>query len=268
MKDLIAKYLNFIEEKYPSKETGRAYASDLKGLLGSLHTLDQDLIIKKVLTLTRYAPATRGRKLAALKGFLRWAFEESHISRDLTPLLGSVKVPRKLPHFLSADEAIHLWTFLKSDTSNAGTQNQLIFLLMYGSGLRVSEVAGLTLDRVNLEKKAVEILGKGKKWRWVPLLDEACMLFKKLDALETFSVRTLHRRIHRMGLKAGLERPLHPHMLRHSFATHLLESGANLRNIQELLGHSSLETTQRYTHVTLDQMAMTLENKHPINSKK
>jgi site-specific recombinase XerD len=272
---IISKYLDLIEKKFQSGETFRAYKSDIVQFFKDEVELSRPGIMKRTLSLSHYSPATRARKIAALKNFLHWAYEENYLEEDLTTTFGKTKVPRRLPHYLSADEAILLWKKTAEDVSSDGYRDQLIFLLMYGSGLRVSEVAGAETRRVNLQKGVIEVLGKGKKWRWIPMLDEAKRVFSHVsgerfvfenDEGFALNVRTLHRRIRQMGLKAGLSRPLHPHMLRHSFATHLLESGANLRTIQELLGHSSLQTTERYTHITIDKLAQTLEDKHPVNS--
>lgn len=269
--DLIAKYLNLVDKKFQSRETLRAYKGDLEDFFKGVGSLNRAALMKKIQNFVAYAPATRSRKLASIKGFLRWAFENRFINEDLSLAISGTRVPRRLPHFISADEAIILWRFL---SEKGNFIDQMIFLLMYGSGLRVSEVAGLTTDRLNAARGAVEVLGKGKKWRWVPLLSKAARICVKNRGEKFvvenskgtgFSVRTLHRRIQRMGIEAGLSRPLHPHMLRHSFATHLLEGGANLRAIQELLGHTSLQTTQKYTHITIDQLAATLESSHPVN---
>ncbi|MDZ4677593.1 MAG: tyrosine-type recombinase/integrase [Oligoflexia bacterium] len=273
---IIPKYLEVIEKKFQSSETFRAYKSDIIQFFSQGISLNRPVIMKCALGLTRFSPATRARKIAALKGFLHWAFDEGFIADDLASTFGKTKVPRKLPHYLSADEALLLWSEISKDKTSEGYRDQLIFLLMYGAGLRVSETANAEVSRFSLEKNAIEVLGKGRKWRWVPLLEETKRVYAHVHGEKyvfegendkPLNVRTLHRRIRQMGIKAGLSRPLHPHMLRHSFATHLLEGGANLRNIQELLGHSSLQTTERYTHVTIDKLAQTLEDKHPVNSK-
>jgi site-specific recombinase XerD len=274
---ITAKYLIYISKKYQSEETLRAYKSDLGQFFSGTTTLTRSWILKKILDLTHYSAASRARKIACVKGFFAWAHEEGLLEEDFSVVFGSVKTPARLPHFLSADEALLVWKSLNSDGSETSDSDRLIFLLMYGSGLRVSEVATAKTKDLDLSRGAIRVLGKGKKWRWVPLLEDAKRILTasafgehvlENGKGEPLNVRTLHRRIRRLGIKAALSRPLHPHMLRHSFATHLLESGANLRTIQELLGHSSLQTTQKYTHVTIDRLARALESKHPINNKK
>jgi site-specific recombinase XerD len=270
--DLITKYLILLDKKFQSRETFRAYSGDLKAFFAGQKVLDRTEILQRTLTLTSFAPASRQRKMASLKGFLRWAYDGGHTPEDFSlSLRGGGKNARRLPHFLSVDEALLLWNFL---STHGKPIDQMIFLLMYGSGLRVSEVAGLEVSRFSSLKGSVEVLGKGKKWRWVPLVKDAVKVCNEnqgekflVEAAprQNYSVRTLHRHIQKLGRDAGLARPLHPHMLRHSYATHLLEGGAHLRTIQELLGHSSLQTTQAYTHITLDSLAATLEAKHPIN---
>lgn len=277
IEEAIAKYLNYIGKKYQSAETLRAYKGDLRRFFKDTKSLNRPWLLKKILSFADYAPSSRARKVASVKGFLRWAYEEGLLSEDFSTVFGSVRTPRKLPHFLSADEAILLWKTLNADDTAQGKHHQLVFLLMYGSGLRVSEVASAQTKNLDFSRGAIRILGKGSKWRWVPLLDEAKKLSQSLrgqeylfenDKGEPLNVRTFHRHIQKMGRQAGLSRPLHPHMLRHSFATHLLESGASLRAIQELLGHASLQTTQKYTHITIDKLANTLEAKHPFNNRK
>jgi site-specific recombinase XerD len=272
--DVISKYLEFIDKKYQSKETVRAYHSDLKSFFQPLHEINSASILKGLNSLANYSSASRARKMGTLKTFLKWAFNEKITSSDLSLSLGSVRVPLKLPRFLSVDEAQVVWSKLKEVESLDSKKDQLIFLFMYGSGLRVSEVAGSLREKVAYETGTIEVLGKGKKWRRVPLLKIAIELlpgvcgstfiFETAEG-EAITVRTLHRKIQKMGIRAGLSRPLHPHMLRHSFATHALEGGAHLRTIQDFLGHSSLNTTQKYTHVTIDRLARTLEKNHPLS---
>ena len=277
IEQLISHYLELIEKNFQSSETLRAYATDLKIFFQDTESLARQSLLKKVLSLTGYAPASRARKIATLKGFLRWAFDHGHTDEDLSQIFGSSRVPKRLPHFLSADEALLLWKTLKSDNLEPSIQkDKIIFLLLYGSGMRVSEAATLQMAKVDFSRVMAEVLGKGKKWRWIPRLPEALDLIRKVGGtkyvLESsdgnpMNTRTLHRHVSQMGQRAGLNRPVHPHMLRHSYATHLLEGGANLRSIQTLLGHTSLQTTEKYTHVTLDKLAQILEEKHPINKK-
>ena len=234
-------------------------------------------LLKKLPELSLHAASTRSRRLSTLRGFLRWAFSEKYLSEDLSVLLGRSRSTLKLPTFITPDEALTLWSALNSKREREDRVDQLIFLLMYGSGLRVSEVASARVDHLNGDKTCLSLVGKGQKPRVVPLLLQTREvlfelspqnhLVEKTDG-NPFCTRPLHRRIRRMGLEAGLERLLHPHMLRHSFATHLLEGGGNLRTIQSLLGHSSLSTTQKYTHITLDALARTLESRHPLRQKK
>jgi len=274
---LISNYLEVIAKKFQSIETLRAYSSDLKIFFRHIEVISRPNLLHEVLTLSELAPASRARKIATLKGFLSWLYDEKKTPENFSLIFSTPQVPKKLPPFLSADEALTLWKSLKNEVSDPSQINDLLlFLLLYGSGLRVSEASTLLRTRFDKDKGAIQVLGKGKKWRWVPVLPVATTFLESCGGTKfvlesapgrSYSVRTLHRKVYRMGLKAGLDRPLHPHMLRHSYATHLLEGGANLRNIQELLGHSSLQTTERYTHVTLDRLAATLESKHPINKK-
>lgn len=276
VEELVGKFLEFLEKNYQSKETLRAYSADLRHFFHGNKSVEKNSIHKNMITMTKYAPASRARKLAALKSFFRWAFEEGFLGEDFSVQMGKVKIAAKLPHFLSVDEALVVWKSLLERKSEDGFRDQLIFLLMYGSGLRVSEVASISRDKIDLARGNIEVLGKGKKWRRVPLLALARdlvptvlgenFLFEGANSA-AISVRTLHRHIQKLGQRAGLSRPLHPHMLRHSFATHALEGGANLRTIQDFLGHTSLSTTQKYTHITVDRLARTLEANHPINGR-
>ncbi len=271
--DLIDLFSTEIGKKFQSKETLRAYRGDLrtffnKDLLKGLETVPLD---QRLGGLTKYEPTSRARKAATLKAFFRWAFEEGYTAKDFSEFLGKYKVHRKLPHFISVDEAFEIWKVLNITPENHN--ERLLFLFLYGSGLRVSEAASARTDKVNFSNSTIEILGKGGKYRQCPLLPGTLPMLKAVKKNryvfenrdgESLNVRTLHRMVQKMGIKAGINRPLHPHMLRHSYATHLLEGGASLRIIQELLGHSSLSTTEQYTHVSTDKLAATLDAKHPL----
>jgi integrase/recombinase XerC/integrase/recombinase XerD len=199
------------------------------------------------------SPAARNRKAACLKSFLNWLFEKELIKRDLALQIHMPKVPHRLPHHRS--EARY---------------DEALVLLLYGGGLRVSEACGLRWSAVDFSARVLRVLGKGSKERLVALPDRVLKCLSKLPRTgdyvfgsEPLSTRRAYDRVRAAGARAALLQPLHPHALRHSFATHLLTSGANLRTLQELLGHSTLQATQRYTHIGIDQLANTLEKFHP-----
>lgn len=224
--------------------------------------------------------SSRNRKAACLKSFLNWLHDEGAIDRDLAHQIHAPKVPSRLPHFLSVDEVLALLESLKSDLANASTaasersakRDLALVLLLYGGGLRVSEACGLEWSRVDRSTRLLRVLGKGGKERLVALPPVAVAALERLLPAEgkyVFGIEPLNTRVaygivRSRGARAGLLKPLHPHALRHSYATHLLASGANLRTLQELLGHSTLQATSRYTHIGIDQLASTLEEKHPL----
>gem|GEM_PF-470946 len=237
------------------------------------------------------SPASRNRKSACLKSFLNWLLEKQVIDRDLAVLIHGPKVPHRLPHHLSVDEAIALIRCVEKDLWAAraagaevaqalpGLQNVkknsardlALILLLYGGGLRVSEAAGLPWASVDMDQRIIRVMGKGSIERLVALPPMAIEALRRLPRLgkfvfgeEALSTRVAYDIVKSRGVAAGLLQPLHPHALRHSFATHLLSSGANLRTLQELLGHTTLQATQRYTHIGLDQLARTMEKHHPL----
>lgn len=220
--------------------------------------------------------SSRNRKYATLKSFFGWAQSEGHIGPDLASQIICPKVPQKIPHFVSLDEALSLIKAIQKSKDEFALRDLVLVLLLYGAGLRVSEASGLRWKDINLQKSTIRVLGKGGKHRWVagvPLLMESLKEQKKNlstdDSEYVFGVQPLHTRkafeiIRKRGAQAGLLKPLNPHALRHSFATHLLSSGTDLRILQELLGHSSLTATQKYLHLSLDSLARTMEKAHPL----
>lgn len=277
--DLVTIYVTEIEKKFQSEETIRAYKGDLEHFFADYAQKDLEAFpwAQKLALFSQFEPATRARKVASLKGFLSWAFEQAYVSKNYADTFGVYKVPRKLPDFISVDEALVILKFLnqKTEFQPAYKKDLLLFLLLYGSGLRISEAANAKIEDVDLTNQTIRVLGKGKKYRQTPLLQSAYKIIKDLSlssseqntSLMGLTTRSLHRRVQKMGLEAGVNRPLHPHMLRHSYATHLLEGGANLRSIQVLLGHSSLQTTEKYTHISMDKLARDLESHHPLEKK-
>ena len=272
---LVPKFLQKLDNiESSSQHTIKAYATDL-GQVCKNHKIVNE---SQILSLAREAmsswsklkPSSRNRKCSSIKSFFHFLFAEGLTSHDLAERISGPQVPIHLPHFLSVDEALSVLRV------SSGPE-RILFLLLYGGGLRVSEACSLLRDNVDLFKPVIRVRGKGNKERWVALPEKAwqeikIFLIQQTESSMTIwgqrplSPRTAYDWIHRLGLRAELLKPLHPHALRHSFATHLLSSGANLRSLQELLGHSSLHSTQRYTHLNLDQLARTMEDTHPLSS--
>lgn len=219
--------------------------------------------------------ASRNRKAATLKSFFSWAFDEELTEKDLSLQIICPRVPKKLPHFISVDEALAV---LGSFTAEVPLREKVLFLLLYGGGLRISEACNLKWSSVSFEQKILRVTGKGNKERIVALPSLTLGVLKRWRKESAFNdyvfgeaalnQRTAYEMVRQSGQRAGLLKPLHPHALRHSFATHLLGSGANLRTLQELLGHESLRATEKYTHLGIDQLARTMEKLHPLGKGK
>jgi site-specific recombinase XerD len=187
------------------------------------------------------------------------------------------KLATKIPHFISVDEALAILQTFKTFPKNPKNQTiQLLFLLLYGAGLRVSEACQLKWESVNLARRELRILGKGQKMRVIAfptMLQNALAELRGTQrevyiwGAQPLQVRTAYNYIRLVGQRGGLSKPIHPHALRHSFATHLLNDGADLRIIQEMLGHASLNATEKYTHVSISKLSETMENFHPLGKK-
>lgn len=222
--------------------------------------------------------ASRNRKTATLKSFFHFLYEKEYVSKNLAFSLVSPKVPQRIPHFISVDEILSILNTLKT-TENKSTE--VLFHLLYGGGLRVSEACYLRWCDVDFSGGVLNVIGKGKKERRVVLPSKSLFVLrqffssKKGNLTHTDSLwgsaplnpRTAYQMIRDLGAQTGLTHKLHPHALRHSFATHLLSSGANLRTLQELLGHQSLQATQKYTHLGMDHLARIVEKNHPLGKK-
>jgi integrase/recombinase XerC/integrase/recombinase XerD len=219
-------------------------------------------------------PASRSRKLAAVRGWFKWLHAQKLISRDLSLRVIAPKVPHKIPHFLSVDEALSVVRAVNAETTPP--ERRALVLLLYGGGLRVSEACSVRWQDMVEKERSLRVKGKGSKERLICL---PALVWQALNRLprtgpyvfggkDSLSTRKAYLWVRDAGVRAGLMKSLHPHALRHSYATHLLTSGADLRVLQELLGHSSLAATQRYTHLSLDHLARTLENHHPLSASK
>ncbi len=237
----------------------------------------------------RQAPRTLARKLATLRSFYRFLRRRGIVKHNPASTLRSPKLPKSLPDFLTVDDAfrvMHAPQQEKDDTPLA-RRDRAIVELLYGSGIRLSELVGIKQNDIDLHQQRVRVLGKGNKERWVPignpckaalesyLAVRATLRHPKTGAQHhealflgrwgtALSPRQVQHLLRRYGKVAMGRSDLHPHTLRHSCATHLLDAGADLRGIQEFLGHTSLATTQRYTHLTVDRLMEAYDKAHPM----
>jgi integrase/recombinase XerC len=274
-----------------SPHTLRAYQQDLE-LLGTFlkernHPAARDVKDLSLAALRSFVAArhgvdqstTQARRLSSIRTFCRFCLKTGRLADNPALLLVTPKRPKSIPKSLSVDEA-----FAAVDAPSAdkplGVRDHAILELLYGSGLRVAELCGLNVMDADTSSRTVRVLGKGGKERVVPMgqkcLDALALylpvrttLARGTDALFVnhrggrLTARSVARHLATYGVEVNVRGRLHPHRMRHSFATHLLEGGADLRSIQELLGHSSLSTTQRYTRVDLDHLMKVYDASHP-----
>ncbi len=227
-------------------------------------------------------PSTQARKVAAIRSFYGFALREGLIERDVATLLDMPRAGSYLPDLLDVDQVIAVLEAPPAD-SGEGIRDRAILELLYGCGLRASELTGLDTDRVDLEKRQVRVIGKGNRERRVPMGDEAReRLHRYLSGPRVewtarrptpavfvsqrghrLARESVYRLVRRWAEAAGISSNVTPHTFRHSFATHLLEGGADLRVVQALLGHASISTTQLYTHLTGRRLREVYANAHP-----
>ncbi|HVB33362.1 MAG TPA: tyrosine recombinase XerC [Patescibacteria group bacterium] len=310
MREAIEQFLKYLRyERNASRHTIRNYESDLSQFFAYLHPpggqpaslaeIDH-LVIREYLGYLhdqKLARSSVARKLAALRSFFRFAVCEGMIGQNPGRLVSTPSLPRRLPAVLSAEEINRFLDWVKTLEVNPGRRNaekglwlrardRAILELLYGSGLRVSELIALDWNDVDQEQQSVRVRGKGNKERLTPYGSKA------REALEAYwpareamrrnararpdrqpvfvnlqggrlTERSVGRMVKSYARRAEISWNLHPHSLRHAFATHLLADGADLRAIQELLGHRSLSTTQRYTHVSIRQLMEVYDKSHP-----
>ena len=299
MKEVIDNFLNYlIVEKGFSENTKLAYQNDLHQLAGFVEeeaarrgtippwaAFDRQSMLRYLLELKerKYATTTVARKVAAIKSFFGFLVAEGIIRDNPTRDVPSPKVGRSLPRPISIAQA-RLLLEQPSKLSTLGAKRDRAMLeLLYATGMRVSELVALDLSDIDIEGGSVRCFGKGHKERLIPIYPRAALVLKEyLTEARLHLVRSseekalfLNRRgerLTRQGLwqilkgyakGAGLEAQVTPHTLRHSFATHMLSGGADLRSIQELLGHANISTTQVYTHLTTDHIRRVYEKAHP-----
>lgn len=313
MSRAIARFATYLaDERRASRHTVQAYRSDLTQLTSYLaRVLGRSAELADVDRLTlrswlgelangparstrsdrarRAAPETLARKLASVRSLFRYLEQRGDVRVNPAALLQTPKLRRKLPVFLGAESAGEVVTapVATHPVSADRLRDSAALELMYGSGLRVSELVGLDLGDVSMSEQRIRVLGKGNKERIVPLGSKAKqavhaylerrgeLRHPKTGAADPralllnrhggrLSVRWVQELTRRYGALGAGRADLHPHALRHSCATHMLEGGADLRAIQEMLGHSSLSTTQRYTHVSVSQLLAVYDRAHPL----
>lgn len=284
MKKYLEKFLSYLEvEKNYSSHTLLNYKIDLKEFavfLGEVSIEKVDYTsLRRFLAQLRtknLRPRSVARKLSSLRSFFKFLQREKIVSSNPASLLVTPKLDKPLPHFLSEQEATQIIESpLTGKISNL--RDRAIFETLYSTGIRVSELVGLDMEDVDFIGNIIRVMGKGRKERLVPIGDKA------LDAIREYTekrpqkanivflnknstrltARGVCNIINKCVLKEAMAQHVTPHMFRHSFATHLLNHGADLRSVQELLGHVNLSTTQIYTHLTTDKLKNVYDQAHP-----
>jgi integrase/recombinase XerC len=295
MQKHIFAFLSYLKsERNVSPHTERSYLSDLEQFFEFLGTKDVTEVDHQALRqfMARLMKddikkSSIARKLSAIRSFFKYLNREGILTGNPARLVSTPRREKRLPAVLTADDAQRLMEVpaaTESGDPDIILRDRAVLETLYSTGIRASELTGMNRDDIDRNDRLIRIRGKGRKERVVPIGHTA------LAALETYlngtskvtdhaavftgptgkrlTVRTVQRILENYRKKLGLSQKASPHTLRHSFATHLLESGADLRAIQELLGHASLSTTQRYTHLNLDSLMETYDKAHPRARKK
>lgn len=293
---VVVDYLRSVRaERDLSPHTVEAYGRDLRqfaewaarGSIAELVDVDRRLVRRYLAYLGQrgYARRSIARKASALRSLLRWAVLHDVVHSNAAEELSTPKLDHPLPRVMKAKDAAQLCE-LPPDDDPAGTRDRAVLELLYGSGLRVSELCRLDVEDIDLSSGSVRVTGKGRKQRQVPITDPARRalvtylrqargaLLSRVPGPKQPPALFINSRGGRLGVRsvrAMIEKyvrsaggsAIGPHDLRHSFATHLLDGGADLRAVQELLGHESLATTQVYTHVSTERLRAVYEHTHP-----
>ena len=287
MNDYIDKFIRYLEiEKAVSSHTLRAYRKDLEIFFDYAKTEPEkiDMIDVRGFVAEQIKggmnKTTVGRRLSCIRSFFKFLHREGYIKSNPAKLVSNPKVSKLLPRFLSVDEVFSL-VEKPEGIGFIPVRNKAILELLYSSGLRVSELSGLNIEDLNIKESLIKIRGKGKKERIVPVGSKAIdalksymierMLLKSKDKalfLNRMGTRLTDRGVRRIVAKYARDLAMYgqisPHTLRHTFASHLIQGGADLRVIQELLGHSSLSTTQKYTHLDITHLMDIYDKAHPF----
>ncbi|GAT62801.1 site-specific tyrosine recombinase XerD [Paludibacter jiangxiensis] len=296
MQPVLREYKAFLQlEKSLSSNTVSAYLSDIEKLLSFLTDAHVDFLTVRIDHLQDFlielsdlgiSPRSRARIVSGIKSFYNFLILTNKLEDDPTELLELPKIGLHLPEVLSVEEINSIVDVIDVSTPE-GQRNRAIIEMMYGSGLRVSELIDIQLSNIDIEHSFMKVEGKGSKQRLVPLSEEAenqmrlwliirngmkiqkgfedyLFLNRRGAKLTRVMIFTIVKQLAQM---AGIKKNISPHTFRHSFATHLLEGGANLRVIQQLLGHESIMTTEIYTHIDVELLRDTVLSFHPRNAR-
>ena len=272
--------------------TVQAYAADMKGFTGFLHNRnvrtvreiqrEDILVFLGILDRQGLSPRSRARKLSCIKGFFRFLTESGQIVENPSERLEAPRLPRRIPHYLETEEVDRLLAAARTD-SPEGKRDYAMLELVYATGLRVSEIVGLELSRIDLEVGCVTVMGKGSRERVVPMgipasgalahyleiARPSLARFKRSESLfltrrgKAMTRQAFWKIVKKTALAAGINKEISPHTLRHSFATHLVQNNADLRSVQLMLGHSDISTTEIYTHIAQHRLKQVHSLFHP-----
>jgi integrase/recombinase XerC len=287
----IEKFLQSLRQRNASVHTIKAYTGDLENFAGYIGTRTWQSIDH--LTIRGFlshlyekglGKTSVARSLAAVRSFYRWLAQEGIVEQNPAALVSTPKLPKKLPRVPTIEEMNSVLDGQMPELAAFPERDRIMFELLYGCGIRNSELIGVNLDDIRLSSEAILIRGKGKKERYVPFGDSvrvalaaylpvrqqllaerkkstAALLINRRGGRLT--TRSVGRIIKKIAVAKGLSPDVHPHTLRHAFGTHMLEEGADLRSIQEMLGHERLSTTQRYTQLSMKHVLEVYDQTHP-----
>ncbi len=300
---LVTQYLAMLaNERGSSPHTLRAYERELRNFVAYIARTEGPETEPSAIQHTRIrawlgslyerglSKASAARALAAVRSWFRWLARFLYVEQNVASLVATPKLPKHLPRVPSIEQMNSVVDAIGENDDAAASwpaRDVVIFELLYGCGIRNAELTGLNLADIHWANEAILVRGKGQKQRYVPLGDaaaqalrgylgeraarltaaqrnsDALLLNLHLRADGRLSTRSVARIVKRIAVQRGLSSDVHPHTLRHAFGTHLLEEGADLRAIQELLGHERLSTTQRYTQLTASQLTLVYDRTHP-----
>lgn len=292
MQKAVIKFLQHLQELNASPNTILAYGKDLAEFVKYIGPIEKpdDLDHVRIRGFLSHlyerglGKTSVARHLAAIRSLYKWLAREGRVKQNPAALVSTPKLPKKLPRVPTIEEVNNVLDGQLPETAAFGERDKTILELLYGCGLRNSELIGINLEDIHWSNETILVRGKGRKERMVPLGDTAAeaireYLIKRKELLaakkrttpallvnlrgQRLTTRSVGRIVKHIAVSKGLSPDVHPHTLRHAFGTHLLEEGADLRAIQEMLGHERLSTTQRYTQLSMKHVVEVYDKTHP-----